>query len=305
MKLLLSRFINDPHREYVSIINDHQQLRVEHSHDYFELFVVNHGGATHAINGQHLNLSKGTLMLVRPDDVHSYRQMSADFEIINVLIPTQTMQEIFDYLGESFKPDRILGPKIPLDVRLSLDDLESVVTSLEKLVVAKHAQGVNSDALFRFTMLNLIFTRFPIAEEHGMPDMPTWLRGLCLEMMKKSNFTKGLPALYAQANKSKEHLARIFRRYLKKTPTEFINDLRLEYTARMIVSTEGKIVDICGEAGFESVSHYYHLFQKKYGMSPLEFRHTAAESDPYFSIVGDSVLETGIPTGIPLLSKKA
>ena len=303
MKLLLSRFMNDPHREYASIINDHQQLGVEHSHDYYELFVVNHGSAIHAINGRHLNLTKGTLILVRPEDVHSYRQMSPDFEIINVLIPMQTMRELFAYLGESFRPDRLLRPAIPPDVRLSLNDLESVVTSLEKLVVAKHAYGVSSDALFRFTMLNLIFTCFPITEEHGMPDMPTWLRGLCLEMMKKRNFTRGLPALYDLANKSKEHLARIFRRYLKKTPTDFINDLRLEYTVRMIVSTEGKIVDICGDAGFESVSHYYHLFQKKYGMSPLEFRRNAAESDPYFSIVGDAVLETGIPTGIPLLSK--
>ncbi|MDT8299604.1 MAG: AraC family ligand binding domain-containing protein, partial [Spirochaetaceae bacterium] len=219
MKLLLSRFINDPHREYASIINDHRQLRVEHSHDFYELFVVNHGSATHAINGEHLNVARGTLTLVRPDDVHSYRHMSNDFEIINILIPMQTMRELFDYLGENFKPDRLLSPKTSPDTRLSLDDLESVVTSLEKLVVAKHAYGVSSDALFRFTLLNLIFTCFPVTEEHGMPDMPTWLRGLCLEMMKKSNFAEGLPALYNLANKSKEHLARIFRRYLKKTPT--------------------------------------------------------------------------------------
>jgi AraC family cel operon transcriptional repressor len=228
--------------------------------------------------------------------------MTSDFEIINILIPAQTMLVLFDFLGENFKPDRLLKPKVPPDTRLSLDDLETVVTSLEKLVVAKHAYGVSSESLFRFTLLNLIFLYFPVKEEHGMPDMPTWLRGLCLEMMKKRNFTEGLTALYNLANKSKEHLARIFRRYLKKTPTEFVNDLRLEYSARMIASTKAKIVDICGDAGFESVSHYNHLFHTKYGMSPLEFRSWAANTVPEYSLVGDSILETGIPQGIPFLS---
>lgn len=305
MKLLLSRFISDPDREYASIINDQRQLRVEHSHDYFELFVVNHGSAIHVINGESQNISNGTFFFIRPDDVHSYRHMSPDFEIINILVPVSTMNDLFEYLGDSFRSERFLTSKFPLDARLSLNDLKSVVTSLEQLVVAKHAYGDRSEALFRFTLMDLIFTCFPVAEEHGMPDMPTWLRGLCLDMMKKSNFTEGLPALYNLANKSKEHLARIFRRYLQKSPTEFVNDLRLEYSTRMILSTNLKIVDICGDAGFESVSHYYHLFHKKYGMSPLEFRQNAVGTDLGNSMVGDSFLETGIPKGIPIVSEKS
>ncbi len=123
--------------------------------------------------------------------------------------------------------------------------------------------------------------------------------------MKNRNFADGLPALYRLANKSKEHLARTFRKYLRKSPTEFVNDLRLEFSARTIMSSDAKIIDICGDAGFESVSHFYHLFQKKYAMSPIEFRRAATDLDLNEGLVGDPVLETGIPTGIPFMKGEA
>ncbi len=301
MKLLLSRFVNDPTHEYVSIINDHRQLPVEHSHDYFEFFMVNHGNAIHQTNGASQSLCKGTAVLMRPDDVHCYRHLSDDFEIINMLVPARTMQAAFDYLGEDFFPERLLSSPAPVISRLSTSDFEMLVVQLEQLVLARHALHGKSDSVFRFTLLNVLFTCFPPLTIDTMPDMPLWLRGLCLEMMKKRHFTEGLPALQRLANKSKEHLARSFRRHLDKSPTEFVNDLRLEYCSRRIISTNAKIVDICGESGFENVSHFYHLFHKKYGLPPNEFRHRVGDHRLSDTLVGDPVLESGFPKGISFL----
>ncbi|MCK7486168.1 MAG: hypothetical protein MZU97_11940 [Bacillus subtilis] len=46
------------------------------------------------------------------------------------------------------------------------------------------------------------------------------------------------------AGKSEEHISRSCRKYLRKSPTELINDFRLEHAARSIASTNDKIVDI-------------------------------------------------------------
>lgn len=303
MKLFLSRFINDPTHEYVSIINDHKQLPVEHSHDYYEFFVVNHGSAIHRANGASQSLSRGTAVLMRPDDVHCYQHMSADFEIINMLVPERTMRAAFDYLGDGFEPERLVDSELPMVSCLSAGDFEVLMVQLEQLVLAKHALRGRSDAVFRFALLNVLFTCFPPLTLNTLPDMPLWLRGLCLEMMKKRNFTEGLPALQRIASKSKEHLARSFRRYLNKSPTEFVNDLRLEYCARRIISTKTKIVDICGDIGFESVSHFYHLFHKRYGLAPNEFRRKATDRDLNDALVGDPILESGIPEGISFLGQ--
>jgi AraC-like DNA-binding protein len=301
MKLQLSQFLKNPSHECASIINNHRQLRVEHSHDFFELFMVNHGTAIHRVNRASQSITKGTIVFMRPDDLHYYDHMSPDFQIINMLVAPRTMHAVFDYLGDDFQPARLLDSGVPIVRRLEPNDFEMIVVELEQLVLATHMHRGKSDAIYRFTLLYVIFNCFPVTAEQNAADMPLWFRGLCLEMMKKHHFTEGLSALYSLANKSKEHLSRTFRRYLEKSPTEFINDLRLEYSARTITSTDMKIVDICCDAGFDSLSHFYHLFQKKYGLSPNELRRRAAELDLDETLSVAPVLETGIPTGIPFM----
>lgn len=302
MKLHFSRFANDPAHEYASIINDRRQLRVVHSHDFYELFMVNRGSAVHRVNSATQRVEKGTIVFVRPDDVHAYDQMSQDFEIINMLVSISTVREVFQYLGESFDSARLTEPVLPVARRLLPNDYATIIVQLEQLVLAGHRLGPRSEAVFRFTLMSIIFHCFAPAPRNVRPNMPDWLRGLCLEMMKRDNFIEGVPALRRLANSSAEHLARTFRRYLGTTPTEFVNNLRLEYAARTIASTKTKIVDICESAGFDSLSHFYHLFREKYGVPPNMFRKRAADSSFENSMADKPVLESGIPHGIPFMN---
>ncbi len=38
-----------------------------HTHDFYELFLVSHGGAIHAVNGRSQLLSEGSFVLMRPE----------------------------------------------------------------------------------------------------------------------------------------------------------------------------------------------------------------------------------------------
>ena len=69
-----------------------------------------------------------------------------------------------------------------------------------------------------------------------------------------------------------EHLSRVFRKYLNETPTDYINELRLNYAANLLSNSDENIPFISMEAGFENLSHFYHLFKKKFNTSPAEFR---------------------------------
>jgi len=96
-------------------------------------------------------------------------------------------------------------------------------------------------------------------------------------MMKRENFVEGMDAMMRLAGKSEEHVSRSCRKYLHKSPTEFINELRLEHAARAVAFTGEKIVDISDDVGFESLSHFYHLFKKAYRVSPMAFRKRARD----------------------------
>lgn len=300
MKLLLSRYTCNPAHEYASLISDHKQLGVEHCHDYFELFLVHHGSASHRVNGTTQPLIKGTVVFVRPEDTHSYTDMSSDFEIINMLLPCATINSLFEYLGEGFNSGRLIADPTPPMAQLSFNDYKSLVQELEQLVLSKKILKTKSDAIFRITLMRIIVKCFPIVPEDRVTQMPVWLRWLTLEMMKKENFSEGLPAMQRLSGKSKEYIARSCRKFLHKSPTEFINELRVEYSARAIMFSGEKIIDICAEVGFESLSHYYHLFKKIYGVAPSRFRDSANIHDLEEKLYDTAILESGIPPAMSL-----
>jgi len=300
MRLLLSRFINDPARAYAGIISAQKQLAFRHSHDYFEFFMVYRGTGIHRINGTSRMLEKGTVVLVRPDDLHYYTAMSPDFAIINVLIPSRTIHALFEYLGPGFEPRRLLSTKYPPSSRVSPTVFKTLVTDLERLVLSKRLLKGRSDAYFRFTLMNLLVTCFPMGPTGSHTELPVWLRWLALEMMKIENLTEGLPAMRRLSGKSDEHLSRACRKFFHHSPTEFINELRLEHTARLIMNTNEKIIDICSDSGFESLSYYYRLFRKRFGIAPGELRRRAGSLNLEESLLGSTILDMGIPPAVAL-----
>jgi AraC family cel operon transcriptional repressor len=272
MKLLVSRFLDDPSHEYASIIDDPRQLAIKHSHDYFEIFLVSRGSATHVVNGSSLALGRGCVVFVRPEDDHGYSRMSHNFQIINVLMPSPTVLALLDYLGPDFEPGRLLEPGLPPCVQLSPGAFKAAVAELEQLVFSERILRHKSESLFRIALLKLIVSCFPALPESSKTEMPDWFRKLALEMMKRENFAEGLGAMKRLSGKSEEHLSRSCRRFLHKTPTELVNELRVDFAARALQLSSETVIEVCAEAGFDSLSHFYHLFKKKFGMAPNAYR---------------------------------
>lgn len=102
--------------------------------------------------------------------------------------------------------------------------------------------------------------------------IPRWLEETRSEMQQKEKFVNGFESMVEISHRSKEHLCREFKKHYAQTPTEYINDLRLNYSANLLMTTDESIPYISLESGFENLSHYYHLFKKKYNLSPGDFR---------------------------------
>lgn len=68
------------------------------------------------------------------------------------------------------------------------------------------------------------------------------------------------------------YLYKLFKRYLGKSPTEWLNDYRLEKAAEMMENKTVSTNEIAFLTGFYDISHFYKAFSSKYKMSPKKFR---------------------------------
>lgn len=301
IKLHSAPFLDAPERGYASYISDKQQLKVFHCHDYYEIFLVDRGYSTHYVNGMSHAISVGSMCFIRPEDEHYYDECSDDFRIINILIPEPVISRLFDFLGEGFQKERLLSSKMPPCAALNYDDSTALIHELEQLIICKKIMKETSDMSFRITLFEIL-TRyfFPKSQFKIAGKIPQWLRWLSLEMLKKENFLKGLPALYALSGKSPEHLSRTCKRYLRKTPSQLVNDIRLEYSAKLLASSNKPIIEICEESGFDSLSYFYHRFKEHYSMSPVAFRKLCLKNEVQIYRMDDLSIKAEIPKSVPL-----
>ncbi len=67
-------------------------------------------------------------------------------------------------------------------------------------------------------------------------------------------------------------LERRFKKYLGKTPKQFINEVRLENARRLLVETHLPIAEIANQAGFTDHSYFSRQFSRLFGQLPSVFR---------------------------------
>lgn len=302
IRLRAEPFLSLPSYRYASVISDPEQLVVCHCHDYYEIFIVGQGSGEHVINGARQRLEPGMLYFVRPDDVHYYENFTSKFKVINIIVPQLVFRQFLEFVGDSYYRHRLLSPTLPPHTQLTLTELDKLQDSLKNLLISGSILKNDSSTLFRIVLFHILTDYFPVLPSKNSVSIPDWLRYVSLEMNKKQNFTEGLPALYRLSGKSVEHTARACKKYLNKTPSRLVNDIRLEYAARQLIETDEDILTICTDTGFESLSHFYHLFRDYFGTAPKQFRKNARKLFPTSNIPEEYTAHVELAAAIPLRS---
>lgn len=70
----------------------------------------------------------------------------------------------------------------------------------------------------------------------------------------------------------KSKCCQIFKKYLRKTPGEFLMAYRLEAAAHMLRTTAQSVTEIAYACGFNSPSYFTEAFRREHGCTPRYFR---------------------------------
>ena len=247
-----------------------------HTHDYCEIFIMTEGEAYHTVNGETVTLTVNDCVFVRPSDTHNYSPISGKpFSFLNLTFTKNTLDLIFDYLSDGYPRRTLMSARLSPTVHLSEGDAAFLDSSMESIrAIPPEAHGERKTAL-RVLLLKLfsdVFSAFTPSEA----EMPDWLCSLVLQMQAASAFKEGISGMIELSGKSREHLTRSVRKYLGKTPSELVNQMRLNFIANMLRNSNHKVLDIIYEAGFNTPSYAHKLFLAEYGMSMSGYRNAGA-----------------------------
>ena len=258
-----------------------------HTHrGFLEVVLVTRGKVWHRINGRRSVLQRGALMLIRENDCHYYEHMlGVSGAFINLAFVPHMLDEAVAYLDDGVSSRSFHHAAEPPAIMLRDAQRTYLEAEFNRMNFFRNDWGRR--LVFRsilVTVSELLLRSESVCWEHRFP---TWFSRLLLQCDDKAIFSRDVRHLAQMAGCSREHLARVFRKYLGKTPYYFLNERRLAYASGLLRLSNLPIVEVAAEAGFNNVSHFYHLFRAVYNQSPGNFR--AAYRERYLGRLSDEV----------------
>lgn len=240
-----------------------------HSHDFVELFWGIEGHANHEINGTASVIGEKELFFIRPEDIHNiYIARNGNYCFNNLAFRHDIIKE----LGQRYE-SAILSlwssKRNKNVIRHKLTEPLYQWLNAKVRDVFSHRQ---SRLALDFFLINLIY-ELEKQEKSPFPEnCPDLLNRVCREVAKPENFKRGASVFSKLSGYTQEHIARELKKYTGRTPTEILNEARLQHAAMLLITSLDSICEISYDCGFQSLSYFFSAFKRRFGITPRHYR---------------------------------
>lgn len=241
----------------------------EHLHvDVYDFSYVHRGTVVHEVDGNRVELRDGMSIIVRSGESH--RLSGRDLLMYTLNFREGALRDAAGFLGLGAKLTALLARGEPLVFTEPYSEKAAISLDLERLLIAQDSPaGVRQ---FRLFLARRLSAHLQEAAPHADEARPSWITDLELYIDEHVEDGVSLSDLVQKAGRTPEHIARCFRAHLRKTPTQAINAARLRRATLLLSRTNRPVIDICYSLGYSSLSYFYRLFAREFGLPPKEYR---------------------------------
>lgn len=222
------------------------------------------------LNGRQSVIGPYELILINSGDIHSIESTDMkQVQAVSLIISYDFLKEVYDGID---------GIQFVLDGnREKLAELSACFMELYKIYtnVLDEFYYVKTNQLI-YQILYLLLSSFKkekktLATYKTQKYMERFKR--ILEYMTQNYeepLTLGIVADYYGV--SKEHLARIFKKYMGTTFLEYLDGIRLKKAYQQLMETDCSVLQIALDNGFSDTRSFINIFKKEYHTTPHQFR---------------------------------
>ena len=264
----LSDFLINDEIFHISRVQIHSRQDLSlHKHDYAEVFWVESGRGVHLINGEKKRLKPGDLIMIRPDDEHTFTSSREGVILMNLAFGTETLEFL---RGRYFNDSNLFfwtSEKLPYRVKLDMNIIHRISQRAKESMMFRN-EKLHLDSLILF-IIRMIQSNDKISIDLKMPE---WLVKAMHGYNTAKHFDAGIAGFVALCGKNTNHVNRVVKKHLDKTLSDLVKELRLSFASRQLIITNTPIKTICTECGYSSLGHFYQVFKSIYHQTPSQFR---------------------------------
>ena len=245
-------------------------LCLEHNHAFFEFAIGTDGEFLNFVNGKRLHMKRGSVILLRPADVH-YFIAENKHSARDVYVPISVMRAVCDSIDRSLYPSLLSEPLV---INFTLNDFQLQILE-NKLNFFNDTLGkseLQMKAMHRSVILDIIQLWQDSLAKKERGNLPDWILLLLSQLGSEKFLNKDIEELALSTNYSHGYVCREFKKYMGKTLQEYLADARFSYAMSLLQSSNLSVAQISERLGYNATPNFIIAFKKRFGVTPAVWR---------------------------------
>ncbi len=241
-------------------------------HDFCDLTYLVAGSLEQLVDGKTLTMHPGDFCVIRPNQKHELHGRNTS--LLNLAFPADELRELCtrsaacgddSLMRLIWERPGTIHASVPPAMRVRFE------SGMQALLTLQRSAGA-LPALRRFLCDTVLHFLLPIRQPDLPSRLPGWLADCLDAMARKPNGDWTLDRIIQTCGRSQEHVCRTFRKHLGKSPSEFLNEHRLQQAAQLLQFTNLPVTDIAFQVGYQNLSYFHRMFRKQFAIAPSEYR---------------------------------
>lgn len=227
-----------------------------HSHDFYEIEYVFNGEGVAILNNKSYLLKAGTVVIIKPQDMHSYFSTN-NLAVANIcLLPNESQKHFFDVFQH-------VVFDFTEDEKYEFELIYHLLDNCLKLNKENLGRKANSYV----DLLIIIISSIYETQSHSINHWND-----LLYYIAENYSTVTLEEAAKILHLSIGAFCRKFKKEFSVTFTQYIDNVRLEKAKELLLTSNLSIESISEHIGFSHVSRFYRSFKSLTNMTPKEFK---------------------------------